>query len=90
MAKEQPIRHVLSLRFFDARVVAEEGDDRDHGLLGRTADSAFPIAHAQPGIARRFSDLLLAPVEFEAAFLEVLADGLWAHLRSAFQRLKME
>jgi hypothetical protein len=34
--------------------------------------------------------LLLAPAEFEAAFLEVLADGLWAHLRSAFQRLKME
>jgi hypothetical protein len=74
----------------DTRIVAEEGEDRDHGLLGRAAHPTFPIADAQPGIARCVSDLLLAPAEFEAAFLEVLADGLWAHLRPTLQRPTME
>lgn len=79
------MRHVLNSLRWAARIVAEEGDDRDHGLLGRTADAAFPVAHTEPGIARCFSDLLLAPAEFEAALLEVLADGLRVHLYAAFQ-----
>ena len=89
-ARRATHKSCVDFAFFGPRIVAEEGDNRGHGLLGRSTDTAFPVAYAQPSIARCFSDLLLAPAEFEAAFLEVLADGLWAHLRSAFQRLKME
>ncbi|MEN9635578.1 MAG: hypothetical protein RL077_3982 [Verrucomicrobiota bacterium] len=59
----------IDFLFFGPRVIAEEGNDRNHGLLGWPVNAALPVAHTQPGIARRFSDLLLPQLSSRRRFL---------------------
>ena len=99
LAKEQPFRYVLSSHFFDARIVAEEGNNRDHRFLGWPVNTALPVAHTHPCITLIFSNLFLhqlssrrrflrcSPRFFGLIFAPPLSAQQWSDIRGRFVRI---
>ena len=85
VAEGQHMRHVLTSRLYSSRIVAEERNNARHHLFRRPVNPALPVADAVPRNTHFVSGLLLVEAEFEATFFEVLTDGLWVHLGTAFQ-----